>query len=69
MQRIGLERLRLELGRWLAGQKRSRLLVTKRGFPICGVCSVADAMLLDRLEESGRLEEMKRDSGSAETSS
>lgn len=64
MERVRLEELRKELGRWIAKAQRKRFVVTRRDYDVAGVCSVADVRLLERLEASGALEGLRAESDS-----
>lgn len=53
MERVRLEELRKDLGRWMRKAQRSRFIVTKRGFDFAAVCSIADLKRLEQMEEKG----------------
>jgi hypothetical protein len=40
---------------------KRRFVVTRRGYDLAGVCSPEEVKLLERLEESGALEDLRRE--------
>lgn len=61
MERIRLELLRKDLGKWMSQAVKRRFVVTRRGYDLAGVCSPEEVKLLERLEESGALEDLRRE--------
>ena len=60
MERVKTETFRAELAHWLSQARKRRLLVTNRGYDYVGLCSPADIRVLERLDQEGRLEELRQ---------